>query len=155
MKLSRISLGEQWKWQPRRRHGHPVGVSFTTLDGPLWWNFILICFSGGIVSPVCNIYSGETFVLLVSAAWQWWNFTTCWIGKLWSKNSLCWCPVRKLFYCSSLLRSVVFLSKWNRIRIDIECSQKFAWPSRFVQRRCVFYTFKFSSDYKNKNKLDP
>ena len=94
-----------------------VGVSFTTLDGPLWWNFILTCFSGGIVSPVCAIRSGETFVLLVSAARQWWKFTTCWIGKLWSKNSFCWCPVRKLFYCSSLLRSVVFLRKRKRNRV--------------------------------------
>ena len=123
-----------------------VGVSFTTLDGPVWWNFILTCFSGGIVSPVCTIRSGETFVLLVSAARQCWNFTTCWIGKLWSKNSFCCCPVRKMFYCSSLLRSVVFLRKWKRIRIDNECSQKFTWNSRFVQKRCVFYTFNYSTD---------
>ena len=40
--------------------GGPVGVSLTTLDGPLCSNFILTCFSGGIVSPLCNIRSGET-----------------------------------------------------------------------------------------------
>ena len=79
--------------------------SFTSLCHPQWWNFFITSLCRSAVEKVYN------------------NARLVNCNK---KNSFCWCPVRKLFYCSSLLRSVVFLRKRKRIRMEfIEGSAKY------------------------------